>query len=178
MNYFTGSIQSGLSAALDEQLLFCGNIFPTKRCNGSMTNTSAGNEKAARETQTPSTTTTESRVVFKSGASRSEYKPAYHQIPSSALRRLAQRYDLGVEKHGRHNWLKGGTELHYLTQVFDHALDHLMRYRDGIDPSDDHLAAAMWGIAALCEFEERGHCRPGLLGLPTDDDLRKDSTTP
>lgn len=111
------------------------------------------------------------KVIFQSGASRSEYKPAYHHIPASALRRLAQRYALGIEKHGEHNWLRGGSDSAYLAQVFNHIVDHLLLYRDGIDANDDHLGAAMWGIAALCEFEARGHCRPGLIGLPTDDEV-------
>ena len=111
------------------------------------------------------------KVIFKSGASRSEYKPAYHHIPASALRRLAQRYALGIEKHGEHNWLRGGTDRHYLSQVFNHIIDHLLLYRDGVNNDDDHLGAAMWGIAALCEYEARGHCRPGLIGLPTEQEV-------
>ena len=110
-----------------------------------------------------------SKVVFQSGASRSEYAPSYHQIPSSALPRLAQRYQLGVENHGTHNWLKGGTDPRYLPQVYDHLIDHLLRYRDGVSLEDDHLGAVLWGVAALIEFEERGQLTPDMLGLPDVD---------
>ena len=89
---------------------------------------------------------------------------------------MAERYALGVEKHGTHNWLKGGADPHYLTQVFDHVIDHLLRYRDGVNKEDDHLGAAMWGLAALCEFEERGHCSAGSLGLPPDSEVYGDRT--
>ena len=107
-----------------------------------------------------------SKVVFQSGASRSEYAPSYHQIPSSALRRLAQRYQLGVEKHGTHNWLRGGTDVAYMRQVYDHLIEHLLCYREGVNPDDDHLGAVLWGVAALIEFEERGQLTPDMLGLP------------
>ena len=90
-------------------------------------------------------------------------------MSSSAIRRLAQRYQLGVENHGTHNWLKGGTDPRYLTQVYDHLIDHLLRYRDGVSLEDDHLGAVLWGVAALIEFEERGQLTPDMLGLPDVD---------
>ena len=110
-----------------------------------------------------------SKVVFQSGASRSEYAPSYHQIPSSALRRLAQGYQLGVEKHGTHNWLRGGTDVAYMRQVYDHLIEHLLCYREGVNPDDDHLGAVLWGVSALIEFEERGQLTPDMLGLPDVD---------
>jgi len=110
-----------------------------------------------------------SKVMFQSGASRSEFAPSYHQIPSSVLRRLAKRYQLGVDKHGCHNWLRGGSDPYYLTQVYDHLIEHLLCYRENKNSEDDHLGAVLWGISALIEFEERGQLTPDMLGLPDVD---------
>jgi len=110
-----------------------------------------------------------SKVVFESGASRSEYALPYHQIPSSALRRLGQRYQLGMEKHGNQNRLKGGRDPAYMVQVYDHVFEHLLRYRENRQDGDDDLGACLWGLCALIEFESRGQLTPDMLKLPDVD---------
>lgn len=105
--------------------------------------------------------------VFQSGASRTETKPAYHIIPYSALRREAQRFADGAAQHGEFNFMNGATDREFQVQIIDHAIDHLLRYKDGIDPEDDHLAAVRCGMAMLIEFEERGYVKAGELGVPS-----------
>ena len=110
--------------------------------------------------------TDETVTVFESGASRSEMKPAYHLIPQSALARLARRLDEGAVQHGRWNFLNGANDLAFKRQIIDHAIDHLLMYKDGIEADDDHPAAVMAGMAMLCEFEARGAVKAGDLGVP------------
>lgn len=89
-----------------------------------------------------------------SGAKRSERSTfRFDLIPADALRRLAFRYNVGVDKYGADNWKKGLP----VSDTFNHVIDHLFHALDGTKPSEgDHLAAAAWGIFALI-YEEEMH---------------------
>jgi hypothetical protein len=90
---------------------------------------------------------------FKSGAKRSEIKPAYHLIPPEALERLAKRYAEGGEKYGLLNWYQGINDPEYVRQIIDHIHDHLQAFNNNGCKDDDNLAAIMWGCAALMVIE-------------------------
>lgn len=90
-------------------------------------------------------------IHYESGASRSADAEGarYDLIPPLALRRLAERYAMGAKTHGDRNWEAGFPE----GVVMNHLLTHIELYRAG-DRSDDHLAAAAWGLFAEMHFEE------------------------
>ena len=89
--------------------------------------------------------------VFSTGATRNnaEGKGRYDLVPPCAIRRVAQRYELGAKQHGDSNWKKGIPN----SSLFDSAFRHLMQAMDG-QTDEDHLAAAAWNIFALMWNEE------------------------
>lgn len=102
---------------------------------------------------------TGSSVTFEGGTRRSTVMPAYHTIPATGIRRLAQRYSLGTETYGEGNWKRSlesrNTAGPFLKDVYNHLVEHLLRLTSGVDPSDDHLAAAAWGLTVLMYAEEK-----------------------
>jgi hypothetical protein len=93
------------------------------------------------------------RQEFESGARRDtqDGKPRYDLIPPEALRRLAVVYEGGLQKYGENNWTKGMPTTRYLAS----AMRHMEAYRAG-KRDEDHLAQAMWNIAAMIHFEDTG----------------------
>lgn len=88
---------------------------------------------------------------FETGAVRSNDRvPRYGLIPEVGLRRLAETCTEGADKYGVDNWRKGIPA----SNLLDHALNHLERWRDG-DTSEDHLGHALWNIAVIAHLEER-----------------------
>lgn len=94
----------------------------------------------------------EGKVVFKSGASRSESALMYHLVPSHGFRRLARRFTDGAVKHGKNNWRAGLTEPEFIEQAIDHLQEHFQRFLEG-NAGDDDLAAMAWGCFALMEVQ-------------------------
>ncbi len=90
-------------------------------------------------------------IRYESGASRGADAEGtrYDLITPIGLRRLAERYALGAKNHGDRNWEAGFPK----GVVMNHLLRHIELYRAG-DRSDDHLAAAAWGLFALMHFSE------------------------
>jgi hypothetical protein len=100
--------------------------------------------------------------AFTSGAKSSGKLPRYDLIPFDVfIQRLAARYQLGAEKYGDDNWMKGIAKLdrEFILDRANHMLEHAMRavtnlryqldYNTGsgrID--DDDFAAVIWG--AIC----------------------------
>jgi hypothetical protein len=101
------------------------------------------------------------KVIFQSGASRTERRPTYDFIPTVVLQALAERFELGVAQHGEANYRQGLHDREYYRQVFNHLLHHLLLWRDG-DTSDDHLQSAIWNCSTLVEFERLGAPHPWL----------------
>lgn len=89
---------------------------------------------------------------FESGATRSRDWDGvrYDLISPVGLRRLAARYAHGAARHGDRNW-EGGMPA---GDVLNHLYAHLNAWQAG-DRSDDHLAAAAWGLFTLMHYEER-----------------------
>jgi hypothetical protein len=101
------------------------------------------------------------RRTFESGAVRDsdEGKPRYDLIPAQAMHRVAKLYARGAKKYGENNWQKGMPS----QQVLASAMRHLEAYRRGDADNEDHLAAVVWNILALMEYEEEGTDTP-ILG--------------
>jgi hypothetical protein len=88
-------------------------------------------------------------VMSRSGATSSKV-PRYDLIPIEALIRVAERYELGLAKHGKDNWRKGLGDKAYLinraTHVIDHALKLIAKLEGYIrDDGDDDIGAILWG---------------------------------
>ncbi len=100
------------------------------------------------------------REEFDTGSKRDsrEGKGRFDLISPIALRRLAGVYERGATKYGDRNWEKGQK----MSRILDSALRHLNEYKEGWR-DEDHLAQAMWNVAALIHFEE---LRPDLNDLP------------
>lgn len=106
----------------------------------------------------------ENMRVWKTGARRAsdENKPRYDLIPARALRRVAHHFALGAALYGADNWQKGIPR----QQVLASAMRHVEAWRcwheeDGVgDPvqhmGEDHLAAAVWNLLVLMQYEEDG----------------------
>lgn len=76
-------------------------------------------------------------------------KGRYDLLTPLAIRRLAQLYERGAEKYAARNWEQGMA----LSRYFDSATRHMFNYLEGLR-DEDHLAAAMWNIAAMIHTEE------------------------
>lgn len=101
------------------------------------------------------------------GAIRSnDVKLRYDLVPVDAFRRLVRRYTDGADKYGENNWQKGFK----WSVVYNHLMEHLMKFKNGENPEDDHLAAIAWGCFALMIYQEtcpelndlHFSCKPGV----------------
>lgn len=93
------------------------------------------------------------RRFFKTGAVRDVdiNKPRYDLIPPHALWRVAMLYARGAQKYGENNWQKGIPS----QQMLASAMRHMEAYRRG-DDSEDHLAAVVWNVLAMMQYEAEG----------------------
>jgi len=98
--------------------------------------------------------TNEPMVQYASGAKRSKHVPDYSLIPRAGLRRLAERFSLGMKKYKRNNWRLGLKDPEYIEQFKNHINEHLLEYFESGNAFDDNLAAIVWGCFALMEAEE------------------------
>ncbi len=114
-------------------------------------------ETAIVRGDTPNEAPPDDVIRYDSGASRGADAEGtrYDLVTPIGLRRLAERYALGSKNHGDRNWEAGFPE----GVVMNHLLRHIELYRAG-DRSDDHLAAAAWGLFAEMHFEEIGKEKP------------------
>jgi hypothetical protein len=114
------------------------------------------------------------------GARSSDNAPAFHKIPAHALIRLAKRYSAGIKHEdqekrdwavvgGSQNWQSGDAE--YATERFNHLMFHLLKWKQqydtGVVDEDDNLAAALWGVVLLMDYEERGVLKPKCAVEPS-----------
>lgn len=132
--------------------------------------------EAARRSQRAEEQGNPAGVTFASGAKRSQTKPRYDLIPSIFLKRLAARFEMGL-RYGEHNYKRGLP----FDDTFNHIIDHLQSYRDrrkqfleevdhgarlldtdlaaymkNTEKDGDDIAAAAWGLAAICFLEDTG----------------------
>lgn len=98
---------------------------------------------------------------FASGVASSK-DPRLDLIPYGSLARLADRFELGIERKGDKAWNSSSTNTAPLTDeafIIDramHAVKHAYRLIDKLrgkisDDGDDDAAAIMWAGAFLCE---------------------------
>lgn len=85
---------------------------------------------------------------FTRGAQREQQKLAYYDMPFEALDRVARIAHEGMTRYGKRNWVQGIPADNF----FDHAIEHLRKWRTG-DLSEDHLAKAAWNILAMMATE-------------------------
>ncbi len=95
-----------------------------------------------------------------------EGKGRFDLITPVALRRLARVYEGGARKYAPRNWEKGMPFSRFTDSAVRHINDYLMialYKREGIpleklppevNPNEDHLAQALWNVAALIHMEE------------------------
>lgn len=90
------------------------------------------------------------RQKFETGAVRDiqEGKGRFDLIPPEAIFRLAKHYEAGAKKYNDRNWEKGIP----ISRCIDSCFRHLYKYVQGWN-DEDHLAAAMWNIAAIMHYE-------------------------
>ncbi len=102
------------------------------------------------------------REEFASGMVRDQRKGKgrYDLLPCGAIRRYAKQLEKGCAKYGERNWEKGAPFCRFV----DSALRHIFQWLEGME-DEDHLAAAMFNIAAIMELQERG--RADLDNRPT-----------
>lgn len=101
------------------------------------------------------------REQFDTGSRRDtrEGKGRYDLLPPHAIYRLARTFEKGAAKYGDRNWEKGQPLTRYLDSALRHTFMFLQGHRD-----EDHLAQAMWNLAACIETEHR----VGIGLLPDD----------
>lgn len=109
----------------------------------------SGNGAATKQDSTG-----EEMVEYSSGAKRSAHMPDYALIPKAGLRRLAERYSLGLKKYTRNNWKLGLRDPVYIEQFVNHMIEHIFDYVENGCEKDDNLAAIAWGAFALMEAEK------------------------
>ncbi len=81
---------------------------------------------------------------------RAEGKGRYDLLPVFATRRLARWYELGAGKYGDRNWEKGIP----FSRCIDSCKRHIDKFIMGMH-DEDHLAAAVWNLMAIIEYQER-----------------------
>lgn len=101
--------------------------------------------------------------TYPSGAARSaaEGRGRFDLIPYEAMLSLAKRYEMGVERFGANNWLKGQPLSRLLSSMRRHA--HQINY----DFSEDHVGAVLWNAAAFVTMCAR--MEAGILPKDLDD---------
>ncbi|CAI8980968.1 hypothetical protein EMIT07CA2_60264 [Brevibacillus sp. IT-7CA2] len=99
--------------------------------------------------------------TFETGAKRDRApgKGRYDLLSPAAIRRIAQRSELGEIKYGDGcNWEKGMP----ISEFMDSALRHIFQYMAG-DNREDHLAAAAWNLNCAMHLEET---MPHMQNIP------------
>lgn len=100
------------------------------------------------------------RSKYDSGAVRDNHdgKGRFDLLATQGIFRYARWMELGAGKYEPRNWEKGMPTSRYV----DATLRHMFKYLAGCN-DEDHLAAAMWNIAAIMYNEEK---LPEMQDLP------------
>lgn len=89
--------------------------------------------------------------TFTTGARREyKYMLRYDLVPIEAYKRLVERYTGGARKYGPHTWEPGMP----FSDVYNHLIEHLNKWRAEEEPTDDHLSAVAWAAFALMTYED------------------------
>lgn len=105
------------------------------------------------------------QVLMAGGIIASSKIPPFHLIPTIALERIAERFQLGIERKGDKSWnaLSNNQDAlkdkQFLIERMSHIIHHAMKLRDklasGLPLTGDYDASAIaWGgIFAICAME-------------------------
>ncbi len=106
------------------------------------------------------------QILMAGGKAASSKIPPFHLIPTVGLRRLAERFALGIERKGDKAWnaVSSNQEIlsdkEFLIERLGHVIDHAMKLRDKLKMrgpfviGDDDAGAIAWaGIYAICATE-------------------------
>lgn len=109
----------------------------------------------------PRAHSSEELVRTSCGATASR-KPRFDLIPLGGLTAVADRFELGLEKHSKNNWRKGIGDRDWciarLNHVINHALTMIGKLEGQLpDDGDDDAGAIAWGGIIVSE------CSRGLL---------------
>lgn len=108
------------------------------------------------------------KEIYKGGAAATKI-PGFKYIPLCALERLAKRFELGLERHGKNSWNalnpESGKMLddnEWLIERLSHVIHHCYKEIEFLTSDkfanrdrDDNAAAIMWGGACLIAADER-----------------------
>lgn len=72
-------------------------------------------------------------------------------IPFYSILRIGAIFVEGL-RYGRDNWKKGVNDKEYQEERLEHALLHLIKYKEG-DTSEDHLSKVCWFCITQMELE-------------------------
>ena len=72
-------------------------------------------------------------------------------IPFHSILRLGAIFIEGL-RYGRDNWKKGVNDKEYQEERLEHAMVHLIKWKEG-DRTEDHLAKVMWFCTTQLELE-------------------------
>lgn len=93
----------------------------------------------------------EEKTTFEGGSTRSKKRERYDLIPPEIDEVLAQRFGIGAEAHGEHNWKGGGAA--FIRQCINHLRAHTVSLmKNGPFHSDDDIAAMTWNAGVLAWF--------------------------
>lgn len=103
-------------------------------------------------------------------ATTSSKKPRFAMIPYHALEALAERFDVGEQKHGVNTWnaLSAQTAMEdeaWIISRLEHVVHHAYQYLGKLkglipDDGDDDAAAIMWGGCVLSESKRIRDSKP------------------
>lgn len=107
------------------------------------------------------------QVSMAGGLAASTKGPAIHLIPTAVLERLAERFELGVERKGSKAWNAVSAnqdclkDEDFVIERISHIIHHAMKLRDkihsgyfkGIEQDNDAAAVAWGGAFLICAVE-------------------------
>lgn len=85
------------------------------------------------------------RQSFSTGAVRGTGAIPYHLIPANAIMSVGCTYAEGAAKYSKYNNLNGFP----LSNLFDHAMDHLLRFWWAMDSSEEDISHALFNLQQI-----------------------------
>lgn len=91
---------------------------------------------------------TPNKKVFAGGATSSAGVNDYAQIPLEALTLLAERFELGEQRHGRDNWKKSISDPGFIRERLNHLIKHAIQLGQGSNTLGDDARGNLGAV--LC----------------------------
>lgn len=100
-------------------------------------------------------------TIYEGGAEREviEGRGRFDLIPPELILALAIHYENGAKKYADRNWEKGIP----FSSLMNSTKRHINKLEFGLR-DEDHICAAIWNLAAMLTFIERG--RTDLIDIP------------